>query len=95
MWVTNQCDDNAMRIEPSGGGDGLGVVDLTVDLGSGAYKVCESRAESCVAFPDSYDDKRYDIWLRVYSLGVERTQLHDSFGLCFRGACYWCCVPRY
>jgi len=36
VWVTNECDDNAMRIDPSGGGDGLGVVDLTVDLGSGA-----------------------------------------------------------
>ena len=36
VWVTNQCDDNAMRIDPNGGEDGLGAVDLTVDLGPGA-----------------------------------------------------------
>ena len=36
VWVTNQGSDNAMRIDPRGGDDGLGAVDLTVDLGSGA-----------------------------------------------------------
>ena len=33
VWVTNECDDNVMRIDPNGGEDGLGAVDLTVDLG--------------------------------------------------------------
>jgi DNA-binding beta-propeller fold protein YncE len=36
VWVTNLGSDSAMRIDPNGGTDGLGVVDLTVDLGEGA-----------------------------------------------------------
>jgi hypothetical protein len=36
VWVTNGCSDNAMRIDPHGGEDGLGEVDLTVALGPGA-----------------------------------------------------------
>lgn len=35
VWVTNLSSNNVMRIDPAGGG-GLGAVDLTVDLGSGA-----------------------------------------------------------
>ncbi|HEY4689482.1 MAG TPA: hypothetical protein VIK33_09235 [Anaerolineae bacterium] len=36
VWVTNWCSDNTMRIDPQGGEDGLGAVDLTVALGPGA-----------------------------------------------------------
>jgi hypothetical protein len=36
LWVTNQFSNSAMRIDPRGGSDGLGAVDLTVMLGSGA-----------------------------------------------------------
>lgn len=36
VWVTNHGDSNAMRIDPHGGADGLGEVDLVVDLGPGA-----------------------------------------------------------
>jgi hypothetical protein len=36
VWATNMGSDNAMRIDPSAGADGLGAVDLTVDLGPGA-----------------------------------------------------------
>ncbi len=36
VWVTNYNSNNAMRINPTGGGDGLGAVDLTVNLGAGA-----------------------------------------------------------
>jgi streptogramin lyase len=36
VWVTNQCSNNAMRIDPRSGQDGLGAVDLTVDLGPDA-----------------------------------------------------------
>jgi len=36
VWVTNFNSDNAMRIDPTGGGDLLGAVDLTVNLGAGA-----------------------------------------------------------
>jgi hypothetical protein len=36
VWVTNQFSDNTVRIDPSAGTDGLGAIDLTVDLGPGA-----------------------------------------------------------
>ena len=36
VWVTNLGSDNIMRIDPDAGADGLGAVDLTVSLGSGA-----------------------------------------------------------
>jgi hypothetical protein len=36
VWVTNLGSDNTVRIDPYGGTDGLGAVDLTVDLGEGA-----------------------------------------------------------
>jgi streptogramin lyase len=36
VWVANFGSNNAMRIDPNGGVDALGSVDLTVDLGAGA-----------------------------------------------------------
>ncbi|HLF75369.1 MAG TPA: hypothetical protein VI524_13525, partial [Anaerolineales bacterium] len=36
VWATNLDSDNVVRIDPNAGGDGLGQVDLTVDLGPGA-----------------------------------------------------------
>ena len=36
VWVTNLNDHNTMRIDPHGGSDGLGEVDLVVELGPGA-----------------------------------------------------------
>ena len=36
VWATNLGSDNTVRIDPSAGSDGLGAVDLTVDLGQGA-----------------------------------------------------------
>ena len=36
VWVTNFTSNNAGRIAPAGDSDGLGAVDLTVDLGAGA-----------------------------------------------------------
>jgi hypothetical protein len=36
VWVTNHNSNSVMRIDPNAGGDGLGGVDLTVDLGAGA-----------------------------------------------------------
>ncbi len=36
VWVANFGSNNAMRINPNGGGDSLGAVDLTVGLGAGA-----------------------------------------------------------
>jgi len=36
VWVTNLNSNNAMRIDPNGAADGLGAVDLTVDLGANA-----------------------------------------------------------
>jgi YVTN family beta-propeller protein len=37
VWVTNLNSSDIMRIDPAGGADGLGAVDLTVSLGAGAY----------------------------------------------------------
>ena len=36
VWATNMGSDNVVRIDPNAGPDGLGAVDLTVDLGPGA-----------------------------------------------------------
>ncbi|MGB3715353.1 MAG: YncE family protein [Candidatus Promineifilaceae bacterium] len=36
VWATNMGSDNTVRIDPKAGPDGLGAVDLTVDLGPGA-----------------------------------------------------------
>ncbi len=36
VWVTNQFSDNAVRVDPTAGTDGLGAVDMTVELGEGA-----------------------------------------------------------
>jgi hypothetical protein len=36
VWATNLGSDNTLRIDPHAGSDGLGAVDLTVDLGPGA-----------------------------------------------------------
>jgi hypothetical protein len=36
VWATNLGSDNTVRIDPNAGTDGLGEVDLTVDLGPGA-----------------------------------------------------------
>lgn len=36
VWATNLDSNDLSRIDPNGGGDGLGEVDLTVDLGPGA-----------------------------------------------------------
>jgi hypothetical protein len=36
VWATNMGSDNTVRIDPTAGPDGLGAVDLTVDLGPGA-----------------------------------------------------------
>lgn len=37
VWATNMGSNNAVRIDPSSGPDGLGAVDLTVDLGADAW----------------------------------------------------------
>jgi sRNA-binding protein len=37
VWVTNMSSHNAVRIDPSAGSDGLGAIDLTVDLGPDAW----------------------------------------------------------
>jgi hypothetical protein len=36
VWATNMGADSTVRIDPTGGNDGLGDIDLTVDLGPGA-----------------------------------------------------------
>lgn len=49
VWVTNMDSDNVMRINPNGGKDSLGAVDLTVDLGRGAWPYNYSDMTGMVA----------------------------------------------
>jgi hypothetical protein len=37
VWATNMGSNNTVRIDPNAGLDGLGAIDLTVDLGLGAW----------------------------------------------------------
>jgi hypothetical protein len=37
VWVTNKASDNVMRINPNGGADALGAVDIVTPLGAGAF----------------------------------------------------------
>ncbi|MCP4166876.1 MAG: hypothetical protein GY759_13430 [Chloroflexi bacterium] len=54
VWVTNYNSDNVMRIDPNAGGDGLGAVDLTVSLGSGAgpYNYSDMTGSTLIAPPN-------------------------------------------
>lgn len=71
VWVLNFSSDNAMRIDPAGGSDGLGAVDLVVDLGTSAA-------------PDDYGDFTGRVfpsasqpngsWTVVYDSGVAGTE---------------------
>lgn len=71
VWVTNFSTDNAMRIDPNAGTDGLGAVDLTVPLGPNAA-------------PDDYGDFTGQVfadgvqpngsWTVVYDSGAAGTE---------------------
>ena len=67
VWVTNGCSDNAMRIDPHGGDDGLGAVDLTVDLGSGASPYNYSDMTGIVAIGTT---SQQGIWSVVQDTGI-------------------------
>jgi streptogramin lyase len=59
VWVTNLGSDNVMRINPGGGIDGLGAVDLTVDLNCGAVFCALDPTNLCCttrAGPYNYSD---------------------------------------
>lgn len=68
VWVTNYSSHTAMRIDPTGG-SGLGAVDMTVNLGSGAYPYNYSDMTGAVILTN-----RNGSWTAVYNgerLGVE------------------------
>jgi streptogramin lyase len=67
VWVTNECADNAMRIDPDGGQDGLGAVDLTVDLGPGASPYNYSDMTGIVVL---YSTSRQGMWSVVQDAGT-------------------------
>jgi streptogramin lyase len=50
VWATCLDSDTAKRIDPAGGGDGLGAVNLTVDLGAGAGPYNYSDMTGAVLF---------------------------------------------
>ncbi len=54
VWATCYSSDTAKRIDPNGGADGLGEVDLTVDLGSGATPYNYSDMTGILAFPGGF-----------------------------------------
>ncbi len=64
VWVTCLGGNCAQRIDPAGGADGLGAVDLTVDLGPGAG-------------PYNYSDMTGNLILGVVQQGTW-TVVHDS-----------------
>ncbi len=69
VWVTNRDSHNVMRIDPNSGSDGLGEVDLTVDLG-------DDLGDE--AFPYNYSDMT-----GMVALGITAPQgiwsiIHDS-----------------
>jgi len=70
VWVTNLGWDNVMRIDPNGGGDGLGAVDLTVDLGPGARPYNYSDMTGIVAIGTTSPQ---GIWTVVQDSGVAGT----------------------
>ncbi len=65
VWSSNSGSNNAMRIDPSGGGDALGAVDLTVDVGSGAT-------------PDNYSDFTGTVPLETVQPDGTWTVIFDS-----------------
>ncbi|MGJ5817502.1 putative Ig domain-containing protein [Paludibaculum fermentans] len=74
IWVSNYGNSNVMRIDPKGGADGLGAVDLTVDLISPAGTVLEGAA----ALPYNYSDMTGVIAIGATSPQGVFTVLQDS-----------------
>jgi len=66
VWVTNG-SDSAMRIDPDGGADGLGAVELTVDLGPGASPYNYSDMTGMVAIGSTSPQ---GIWTVVQDSGL-------------------------
>ena len=67
VWVTNRSSDNVMRIDPNGAG-GLGAVDLTVPLGTGAAPDNYSDMAGAVNIVSAVPDGS---WTVVYDSGIE------------------------
>jgi len=67
VWVTNYNSSDVMRIDPAGGGDGLGVVDLTVPLGAGAGPYNYSDMTGAVAVGLT---SQQGTWTVVYDAGI-------------------------
>jgi streptogramin lyase len=65
VWVANFGSDNAMRIDPNGDLDGLGAVDMAVDVGSNAA-------------PENYSDFTGTVPLEVLQPDGSWTVVYDS-----------------
>ncbi len=72
VWVTNLNSHDTMRIDPAGGVDGLGAVDLTVSLGAGAG-------------PYNYSDMTGSVILGATSSQGTWTLVHDTEQLAAEG----------
>jgi hypothetical protein len=67
VWATNMGSDNAVRIDPAAGPDGLGAVDLTVDLGpwAGPYNYSDMTGAVVVG-----STSPQGIWTVVQDSGI-------------------------
>lgn len=61
VWVTNYNEHTVMRIDPAGGTDGLGAVDLTVPLGAGAYPYNYSDMTGVIAVGITSQQGSWDV----------------------------------
>ncbi len=70
VWATCRSSNTAKRIDPNGGGDGLGAVDLTVSLGAGAgpYNYSDMTGSTLIAPPNN------GAWTVVNDCGIPGNQ---------------------
>ncbi|MBL8858399.1 MAG: hypothetical protein JNL28_07850 [Planctomycetes bacterium] len=71
VWVTCTLSNTAKRIDPNGGGDGLGAVDLTVPLGRNAVPYDYSDMTGIAPFVNL---NAGGYWQVTYDSGVANTQ---------------------
>lgn len=70
VWAVNYNSNNASRIDPNAGSDGLGQVDLTVSLGSGAnpYNYSDMTGSIAPALPTAGS------WTIIHNSGIDNAK---------------------
>ena len=75
IWVINTLSDNLMRIDPEGGSDGLGAVDLTVDVGAGRIPYSSSDFTGMVAIGNTSPQGNFTVVQDSAQAGLEWEQV--------------------